>query len=95
LNMRDGAKAEFLRTILDAIPSLVFVVDDDVRIQEYNAAAAEQLTVQRSLVLIRRGGEVLYCLNAAKTPEGLDTHPPVRIALSGILLLKPSGETVL
>ena len=29
-----------LRAVFDALPSLVFVVDQDVRIQEYNAAVS-------------------------------------------------------
>ena len=50
---------DILRSVFDAMPSLIFVVDDDVRIQEYNAAAAEFLLLKRPAVLKRRGGEVM------------------------------------
>ncbi|MGB7919347.1 MAG: PAS domain-containing protein [Desulfobacterales bacterium] len=38
--MNDRLDAEMLRSVFDALPSLIFVVDEDVKIQEYNAAAA-------------------------------------------------------
>ncbi|MFH0726923.1 MAG: hypothetical protein V2B19_11335 [Pseudomonadota bacterium] len=42
-------KDDMLRAVFDALPSLVFVVDQDVRIQEYNASASDQ---NRALVLL-------------------------------------------
>ena len=66
---------DILRSVFDAIPSLIFVVDDDVRIQEYNAAAAELLLIERPAVLKRRGGEVMNCLHAADVPEGCGRAP--------------------
>ena len=35
-----------LRRILDAMPAMIFVVDDDVRVQEYNKAAADFLSIR-------------------------------------------------
>ena len=67
---KNSDNTDMLRAVFDAIPSLVFVVDEDVRIQEYNATAAEYLLVQRSVVLQRRGGEVLDCLHSTDVPEG-------------------------
>jgi PAS domain-containing protein len=66
---------DILRSVFDAIPSLIFVVDDDVRIQEYNAAAAELLLLKQPAVLKRRGGEVMNCLHAADVPEGCGRAP--------------------
>ena len=71
----DNISSEMMRSVFDALPSLVFVVDDDVRIQEYNAAAAEFLLVQRSAILKRRGGEVLHCLHSTDVPEGCGRAP--------------------
>jgi PAS domain-containing protein len=59
-----------LRAIFDALPSLIFVVDRDVRIQEYNAAAAELLHADREEVLLQRAGEILHCIHAADAPGG-------------------------
>ena len=59
-----------LNAIFDALPSLIFVVDRDVRIQEYNAAAAELLQSKREEVLQRRAGDVLHCIHSHETPKG-------------------------
>ncbi len=59
-----------LREILDAIPSFVFVVDEDLRVLEYNAAAGELLGLGRQQILLRRSGELLNCLHALDTPGG-------------------------
>jgi PAS domain-containing protein len=63
-------KAEMLKLVFDAMPSMIFIVDEDVRIHEYNAAAAELFLSKREAVLKRRGGEVLQCLHAKDVPEG-------------------------
>jgi PAS domain-containing protein len=59
-----------LRAVFDALPSLVFVVDRDVQIQEYNAAAAELMMAERETILRRRAGEILHCIHADEVPEG-------------------------
>ena len=59
-----------LRAVFDALPSLVFVVDQDVRIQEYNAAAAKLLMTGRDAVLRRRAGDILHCIHADEVPAG-------------------------
>ncbi len=60
----------YYRTILDAIPLAIFVVDEDVRIRTLNDAAAATFGLQESLVLNRRGGEALHCLHAQDAPGG-------------------------
>ncbi len=60
---------EFEAAVLDAIPSPVFWVDEDVRIMGYNLAAAQMLA-EPELVLQRRAGEILHCVQAAETPAG-------------------------
>lgn len=76
MDAENSGKTEMLRTVFDAIPSLVFVVDDDVRIQEYNAAAAGLLSGTRETILKHRGGEVLNCLHSNDVPEGCG-HAPI------------------
>lgn len=56
--------------ILDAIPSPILVVDEDVKIIAYNLAASQILGQNPELVLRRRAGDILHCLHASKTPEG-------------------------
>ena len=68
-------KAEMLRSVFDAIPSMIFIVDDDVRIQAYNAAAAEFFLKKGEAVLKRRGGDLLQCLHAKDVPQGCGRAP--------------------
>ena len=73
--MSERASRDMLRAVFDAIPSLVFVVDHDVKIQEYNAAAAALLGAKRTTILKRRAGEVLHCLHSFDVPEGCGRAP--------------------
>jgi len=63
-------RADFLGNLFDAVPSLLFVVDQDVRVIHLNSAAEKMLGTARKTVLMKRGGEVLHCLYASETPEG-------------------------
>jgi hypothetical protein len=58
------------RQLLDAIPSYVFAVDEDVKVLDYNAAAGALLRGTREEVLQRRSGELLQCIHATESPEG-------------------------
>jgi PAS domain-containing protein len=62
--------AEFLRAVLDAVPSPLFVVDDDVRILAYNAAAAPLLGDAPVLALSRRSGEAMHCVHSTEAIGG-------------------------
>jgi len=75
MHTEESQKAEMLQAVFDVMPSLVFVVDDDVRIHEYNAAAGAILQEKREAVLQRRGGDVLHCLHAYDVPEGCGRGP--------------------
>src|ERR1017187_6006275 len=75
----------FHRMLFDAMPMPVFVMDEDVRILECNAAAARLFGPDKQTVVKRRGGEVLHCVHAVKVPEGCGRAPacpdcPVRKA---------------
>lgn len=64
-----------LKNIIDAIPSYVFVVDEDVRIIEYNSQAAKLLIDNRESVIFKRGGEVLHCLHSHEVLGGCGRAP--------------------
>jgi hypothetical protein len=68
--MTETTSDSMLKTVFDALPSMIFVVDDDVRIQEFNAAASDLLDVQRGVVLKQRAGDVLHCVHSIETNEG-------------------------
>jgi PAS domain-containing protein len=63
-------KRDILREVFDALPSAVFIVDEDVRIQEYNAAAADLLMTDRKTILKHRAGDILHCMHSNDVPEG-------------------------
>ena len=48
----------------------MFLVDKNIQLLDYNTAAAKLLQAERSEVLKKRGGDVLHCLNAIKSPAG-------------------------
>src|SRR5512144_1585629 len=63
------------RVLFDAMPMPVFVVDRDVSILEYNAAAAELLGWDKQTILGRRDGDVLHCVHASEAPGGCGQAP--------------------
>ena len=70
MTMDEMRGEDMYRVVFDALPSLVFVVDDDVRIYECNAAAENLLGAKSLTVLRKRAGQVLHCLHATDVPEG-------------------------
>jgi len=65
----------YFKTILNAIPLMIFIVDRDVRIHDLNDTAATVFGLDRATVLNSRGGEVLHCLHAHDVPEGCGLAP--------------------
>jgi PAS domain-containing protein len=63
-------KRDILREVFDALPSAVFIVDEDVRIQEYNTAAADLLMTERKTILKHRAGDILHCIHSNDVPGG-------------------------
>lgn len=61
---------DMVAAVLDAIPSPIFLVDDDVQILGYNLAASRLLAQAPDEVMRRRAGEVLHCLHANEAPGG-------------------------
>jgi hypothetical protein len=76
--MRENIPGDFalLTKIFDAIPSFVLLVDEDVRLQEFNKAAAGLFeTSEKNLLLQKRGGEALHCLHSHEAPKGCGHAP--------------------
>ena len=73
--MNEKYRQDMLSTVFDALPSMIFVVDQDVRIQEYNAAASDLMMAQRKTILRRRAGELLHCLHSDEVAEGCGKAP--------------------
>ncbi|WP_170302077.1 sensor domain-containing diguanylate cyclase [Desulfosarcina widdelii] len=66
---------EFFASVFNAMPSMVFVVDNDVRIIEHNAAAAPLFEAESSTILGFRAGDVLHCLHSRDVSEGCGRAP--------------------
>ncbi|MBI5593657.1 MAG: PAS domain-containing protein [Deltaproteobacteria bacterium] len=73
--MDEKEKTDFLRMVFDALPSFVFVVDQDVRIQEYNTVASDLLMAERKAIIKQRAGEILHCLHSREVPDGCGRAP--------------------
>jgi PAS domain-containing protein len=56
--------------LLDTLPVMVLVADDDVRIQYANEAARDFLGPEAPKALYRRGGEVLHCIHSYNDAGG-------------------------
>jgi PAS domain-containing protein len=68
-------RTSYLRALLNAIPATIFVMDDDLKIRDFNDAAENAFGFYPSTALNRRGGEVLHCLHATDVPEGCGRGP--------------------
>ena len=66
---------DFYRTILDAVPLPMFVVEEDVRIIDYNFAASKMLAKDRKSVIRKRAGELLHCIHSTEVSEGCGRAP--------------------
>jgi len=75
MTMNERQESDMLAAVFDALPSLVFVVDQDVSIQDYNAAASDLLMAERQTVLKRRAGEILHCIHSYEVQEGCGKAP--------------------
>jgi len=63
------------RVLFDTMPMPVFVVDKDVSVLEYNAAASRMFGPTKRAGANRRGGDVWHCLHATETPKGCGLGP--------------------
>jgi hypothetical protein len=68
-------QSNFVMGYLDVIPAVVFIVDEDVRLLNYNRSAGETFGLEKSAVLHRRGGEVLHCIHSTDHPDGCGRGP--------------------
>lgn len=61
------------RLVLDAIPSVVFLLDESAHILDANRAAVQLLGERNSLVLRKLCGDVLLCVHAHESEGGCGT----------------------
>jgi PAS domain-containing protein len=69
---------DYLKTVLDAIPFMVLVVDADMKIHYANLAAAPLLGAEHISGLMRHCGEALRCIHAIESAGGCGTSRSCR-----------------
>jgi len=67
-------KDSYMKSIVNAIPSPVFVVDSMVYIKYFNLAASRMLGDKSELFQKKRSGEVLHCINGMASIKGGNTN---------------------
>lgn len=67
--MDETTKRDLLEAVFDAMPSIVFLVNRDVRIEAYNLAASEFMMTNRTVALKHRAGDILHCVHSMEMPE--------------------------
>lgn len=65
----------FVQSYLDVIPSMIFIMDEDVRILNFNRSAALTFSLSPAVALHKRGGDALHCLYSGEAPNGCGTAP--------------------
>lgn len=73
--MNELRKRKTPREKIDALSSLVFVVDQDLWVQEYKATASVFLMAEGVTVLKRRVCEIMHCIHSGKVEEGCGISP--------------------
>ncbi len=60
----------YFKTLFDAAPLPILIVDDDVRILDYNPSAAGFVGPNRRHQFMKPCGEAFHCVRADEVPEG-------------------------
>jgi len=67
--------SDFLTGLLDIVPSLVLIVDNDVNILNANDTTVDFLQVPKEYILNKRSGEVMHCIHSHDSPLGCGRGP--------------------
>ena len=76
-------------SVLDTIPSPIFLVDDDVQILGYNLAASILLAQNPETVISHRAGRFCNACMPPRRPVAVAGRKPVKIAWCGIRFTNP------
>lgn len=60
----------FLKSLFEAIPCGVLIVDEDRRVQALNNVIEKSLKISAPQALFKRGGEALRCIHSTSDPKG-------------------------
>lgn len=73
--MDDRQNNSYYRSILDAMPIPVFIVDDDMRLVDWNRMASVVFGLEKPEAVLVRGGDALHCLHSTDSPDGCGRGP--------------------
>lgn len=98
----DEPPAHLGRAVFATVPLPAFIVDEDVRILDFNAAAEAFLGFAPRASLRRRGGEVFHCVHAgpngcgkSKSCQNCLIRTSVKAALNGKDIRRKFGQVEL
>ncbi len=100
LNVPPSPGSEFHRSIIDAMPFPVLVLEESYRIVDTNNAANQIIGMSAEEARMHRPGEVLRCIHASETSVGCGGTPfcrscPIRTAIGKAFLGEyPSRQVV-
>lgn len=95
-----AASSEYYRNILDAMPCPVFVVEEDVRIVDFNTAASAAISKKAEEMRRQKVGDALHCIHSGEAEEGCGKTfackvCPIRISVNQALEgERPPRQTV-
>ncbi len=89
------AESGFLREVFDAIPAMLVIVDDDVRVLHLNTTASNGLGLDIKEIHHKRGGEALHCVHSLDVPEGCGRAPACQdcVIRNSIKMAVQGGKT--
>lgn len=89
------AEKNYLRSVLDALPTPIFVVNNDFEIFDINPAAKDLFEIDTDVTLRRLCGAVMHCLHALESEGGCGTteHCPDCVIRNAVEAAS-HGETV-
>jgi len=61
---------DFMQHVFDAVPSMLFIVDKDFKIEHLNTAASCMADMTRENAHKQSAGKVLNCVHAGESPQG-------------------------
>jgi diguanylate cyclase (GGDEF)-like protein len=86
---------DFMQHVFDAVPSMLFIVDKDFRIEHLNTAASCMANVIGADVHQRSVGDVLNCAHADQSPQGCGHAPACQYCvIRNIAAAAQDGSTV-
>jgi PAS domain-containing protein len=95
INSSQTSSNEFLQKVFDTIPTMLLLVDEDVRIQFMNSAALDGLGLNPHSAKGRRTGDALRCLHAVEPEQGCGQAAACRgCAIRNAVDLALEGSTV-